>query len=112
MFYCFLMIRRPPRSTRTATLLPDTTLFRSLYAAPERVTDIALQAGEGVISVAAVDTSRWTVGDTTSGSGEAKRVHILVKPYAAGLSTNLVITTDRRAYHLQDRKNTRLNSSH
>src|SRR3546814_12802463 len=26
----FLIIRRPPRSTRTATLLPDTTLFRSL----------------------------------------------------------------------------------
>src|SRR3546814_6883330 len=25
----FLMIRRPPRSTRTATLFPDTTLFRS-----------------------------------------------------------------------------------
>src|SRR3546814_603778 len=78
----------------------DGALYR-LYAAPERVTDIALQAGEGVISVAAGDTARWTVGDTTSGSGEAKRVHILVKPYAAGLSTNLVITTDRRAYHLQ-----------
>src|SRR3546814_19788890 len=26
----FLMIRRPPRSTRTDTLLPYTTLFRSL----------------------------------------------------------------------------------
>src|SRR3546814_19556798 len=26
----FLVIRRPPRSTRTDTLLPDTTLFRSL----------------------------------------------------------------------------------
>src|SRR3546814_2825257 len=26
----FLMIRRPPRSTRTDTLFPDTTLFRSL----------------------------------------------------------------------------------
>src|SRR3546814_13762778 len=33
-FYCyvffFLMIRRPPRSTRTDTLFPYTTLFRSL----------------------------------------------------------------------------------
>src|SRR3546814_15310985 len=31
LFYCFffLMIRRPPRSTRTDTLFPDTTLFRS-----------------------------------------------------------------------------------
>src|SRR3546814_11383628 len=29
----FLMIRRPPRSTRTDTLFPYTTLFRSLHAA-------------------------------------------------------------------------------
>src|SRR3546814_20176465 len=28
--FCFLMIRRPPRSTRTDTLFPYTTLFRSL----------------------------------------------------------------------------------
>src|SRR3546814_16725818 len=27
--FLFLMIRRPPRSTRTDTLFPDTTLFRS-----------------------------------------------------------------------------------
>src|SRR3546814_6598233 len=27
----FLMIRRPPRSTRTDTLFPYTTLFRSVY---------------------------------------------------------------------------------
>lgn len=74
-------------------------LYR-LLAAPERVTDIALQAGETVVSVAAGDTVRWTVGDTTSGTGENKRVHILVKPFAAGLSTNLVIMTDRRTYHL------------
>lgn len=76
------------------------TLYR-LYAAPERVTDIALQPGETVTAVAAGDTVRWTVGDTTSGSGAARRTHILVKPFSAGLSTNLVITTDRRVYHLQ-----------
>src|SRR3546814_4376487 len=29
-FVFFLMIRRPPRSTRTDTLLPYTTLFRSI----------------------------------------------------------------------------------
>src|SRR3546814_11447869 len=28
--FFFLMIRRPPRSTRTDTLFPSTTLFRSL----------------------------------------------------------------------------------
>lgn len=78
----------------------DGVLFR-LFAAPERISDIALQPGEAIVSVAAGDTARWTVGDTTSGTGESKRVHILVKPFASGLSTNLVITTDRRAYHLQ-----------
>src|SRR3546814_2517792 len=38
-FFFFLMIRRPPRSTRTDTLFPYTTLFRSegeLSAAKER----------------------------------------------------------------------------
>ena len=75
-------------------------LYR-LYAAPERITDIALQPGETIVSVAAGDTVRWTVGDTTSGIGESKRVHILVKPFSAGLRTNLVIATDRRTYHLQ-----------
>jgi type IV secretion system protein VirB9 len=78
----------------------DGVLYR-LFAAPERVTDVALQPGEAIVSVAAGDTARWTVGDTTSGAGDSKRVHILVKPFTAGLSTNLVITTDRRAYHLQ-----------
>jgi type IV secretion system protein VirB9 len=75
-------------------------LYR-LYTAPERVSDIALQPGETVTSVAAGDTVRWTVGNTTSGSGKTARTHILVKPFSAGLHTNLVITTDRRAYHLQ-----------
>src|SRR3546814_13934479 len=30
MFFFFLMLRGPPRSTRTDTLFPDATLFRSL----------------------------------------------------------------------------------
>jgi type IV secretion system protein VirB9 len=30
-----------------------------------------------------------------------KRTHILVKPSAPGLSTNLVIATDRRVYHVE-----------
>ena len=71
-----------------------------VYAAPERITDIALQSGEQLVAVASGDTVRWVIGDTTSGTGSQKRTHILVKPFAAGLSTNLVITTDRRSYHL------------
>ena len=81
----------------------DGALYR-LYAAPERVSDIALQAGEKLVAVSAGDTVRWVIGDTTSGGagggGDDTRVHILVKPFAAGLVTNMVITTDRRAYHL------------
>jgi len=72
-----------------------------VYTAPGAVTDIALQPGESLISVAAGDTVRWVIGDTTSGSGTEKRTHILVKPFASGLATNLVITTDRRSYHVQ-----------
>src|SRR3546814_334102 len=72
-----------------------------LYASPERITDIALQPGETITSVAAGDTVRWTVGDTTSGSGAEQRTHIFVKPYSAGLRTNLVITTSRRVYHIE-----------
>src|SRR3546814_5133185 len=33
-YFFFLMIRRPPRSTRTDTLFPYTTLFRSSRSAP------------------------------------------------------------------------------
>jgi type IV secretion system protein TrbG len=72
-----------------------------LYAAPERVTDITLQPGETLTSVSAGDTVRWVIGDTVSGSGDNQRTHVLVKPFAPGLKTNLVITTDRRSYHLQ-----------
>src|SRR3546814_16383494 len=35
IFFFFLMIRRPPRSTRTDTLFPYTTLFRSAARADE-----------------------------------------------------------------------------
>ena len=71
------------------------------YTAPGAVTDIALQPGEALIAVASGDTVRWVIGDTTSGSGSDKRTHILVKPFASGMTTNLVIMTDRRSYHLQ-----------
>lgn len=71
------------------------------YTAPGAVTDIALQPGEALVAVASGDTARWVIGDTTSGSGDTRRTHILVKPFNAGLITNLVITTDRRTYHLR-----------
>lgn len=71
------------------------------YVAPGMVTDIALQPGEALVAVASGDTARWVIGDTTSGAGETRQTHVLVKPFSAGLVTNLVITTDRRAYHVR-----------
>lgn len=72
-----------------------------VYASPGRVTDIALQDGEQLVSVSAGDTVRWVIGDTSSGSGAATRVHILVKPTRPNLKTNLVVNTDRRTYHVE-----------
>jgi Conjugal transfer protein len=72
-----------------------------VYTAVSQVTDIALEAGERLVAVSAGDTVRWVVGDTTSGDGAGAQVHILVKPIGADLETNLVVTTDRRTYHLE-----------
>jgi len=72
-----------------------------IYASPEKITDIALEKGEELVSVSAGDTVRWIIGDTTSGAAGTERVHILVKPTRADLKTNLVITSNRRTYHVE-----------
>ncbi|UDF04716.1 P-type conjugative transfer protein TrbG [Asticcacaulis sp. AND118] len=81
----------------------DGALYQ-VYTSPGQITDIGLQAGEQLVDsgpVAAGDTVRWIIGDTESGSGAAKQVHILVKPTRPELTTNLVINTDRRTYHME-----------
>lgn len=101
-------------ANRAATLEPATAGYinavqvypfsdGSVYhvlTAPGQVTDITLQPGEVLGAVAAGDAVRWVIGDTTSGTGESRRTHVLVKPFAPGLATNIIITTDRRTYHL------------
>jgi len=75
-----------------------------VYAAPSQITNIALEPGEsltGAGPIAAGDTTRWIIGDTESGNGANRRVHILVKPTRDDISTNLVITTDRRVYMIE-----------
>ena len=75
-----------------------------VYAAPGQITNIALEPGEsltGAGPIAAGDTTRWIIGDTESGSGATRRVHILVKPTRPDISTNLVVTTDRRTYMIE-----------
>lgn len=75
-----------------------------VYTAPGQITDIALQPGEQLVGtgpVAAGDTVRWIIGDTESGTGATRQIHILVKPTRADLTTNIVINTDRRTYHME-----------
>ncbi|MEF9602879.1 P-type conjugative transfer protein TrbG [Paracoccus sp. PXZ] len=75
-----------------------------VYAAPGQITNIALEPGEsltGAGPIAAGDTARWIIGDTESGAGTTRRVHVLVKPSRADISTNLVVTTDRRVYMIE-----------
>lgn len=78
----------------------ENALYR-LYAAPQQVSDVALQPGESLSAISAGDTVRWAVGDTSSGNGQDKQIHVLVKPFAPNLKTNLVILTNRRTYHLE-----------
>ena len=75
-----------------------------VYTAPGEITDIELQESEQLVGsgpVAAGDTVRWIIGDTESGAGATKKIHILVKPIRPDLSTNLIINTDRRTYLLE-----------
>ena len=91
----------PPVFINASAVIPfvESTIYH-VYTAPERVTDIALQPGEVLGAVASGDTARWVIGDASSGTGADKRSHVLIKPFSVGLTTNLVITTDRRTYHL------------
>src|SRR3546814_10053634 len=45
--FFFLMIRRPPRSTRTDTLLPYTTLFRSFLLGVQEINGALLYLNLG-----------------------------------------------------------------
>lgn len=81
-----------------------------VYTAVGQITDIALQPGEQLVGagpVAAGDTVRWIIGDTESGSGATRQIHILVKPTRADLMTNLVINTNMRTYHMELRSTER-----
>ena len=81
-----------------------------VYVAPGQVTDIALEPGEqltGSGPVAAGDTVRLIIGDTESGNGDTRRVHILVKPTRSAIETNLVVNTDRRTYLIELRAHER-----
>src|SRR3546814_11490329 len=93
MCFVFLMIRRPPRSTRTDTLFPYTTLFRSANGKqPVRKVNHRYGAVLDRGNLANVGLGRLLSGFTKILAGTAEYL-------APG-------------GHVVDRKSTRLNSSH
>src|SRR3546814_3959197 len=109
------MIRRPPRSTRTDTLFPYTTLFRSL--------EVELLGDVGAAPVTAVG-ERPVEGDDEAGDAGALGPveaggHLLTRAAPVDLEEGLGVLGHDLLHRggpevrqAQDRKSTRLNSSH
>lgn len=74
----------------------------SVVCAPLRVCDLQLQQGESILSVFIGDSGRWQVEPATVGEGGVYATeHVIIKPLDIDLRTNLVITTNRRVYHIE-----------
>lgn len=73
----------------------------SIVCAVLQVCDVALQPGELVNSIHLGDTARWTVEPAITGSGPNEVQHLIIKPMDVGLETSLIVTTNRRTYHLR-----------
>ena len=65
------------------------------------LTDLAFEKGESILSVQLGDSVRWNIESAISGSANDSVEHLIVKPLEAGLKTSMLITTDRRTYHLR-----------
>jgi type IV secretion system protein TrbG len=74
----------------------------TVVCAPLRVCMVELQGGERIVGEPHIgDSVRWNISPATYGSGEQATPVIILKPQMPGLDTNLLITTDRRAYYLR-----------
>ncbi len=73
----------------------------SLVCAVLQVCDIELQPGEEVNSIHLGDTARWLIEPALTGANGAEVQHLIVKPLDVGLETSLIVTTNRRTYHLR-----------
>src|SRR3546814_14196500 len=113
------MIRRPPRSTRTDTLFPYTTLFRSK---PSRADEIAIGAGFLLVLDDQVGKFADRAGAETEQHGGVvlgEALEVAVHPALARgggkriVGPREVVEADGNiAGGGQDRKSTRLNFSH
>jgi P-type conjugative transfer protein TrbG len=70
-----------------------------LRCAPLRACAVELEAGELVLATSLGDSERWLLQAASSGPG-ARTPILVVKPTACDLSTNLVVSTDRRIYEI------------
>src|SRR3546814_5750558 len=103
------MIRRPPRSTRTDTLFPYTTLFRSLdepldHLVGHRLVDHAL--GGQPVGIDRRDGRMLADRVIHQRLGEARLVALIVAEPAVAPHVDHNVALEG------DRKSTRLNSSH
>lgn len=65
-----------------------------------QICDIELQPGEQVNNLNVGDP-RFTVDPSISGVGAGEVQHLIIKPLDVGLDTSLVVTTNRRTYHIR-----------
>jgi P-type conjugative transfer protein TrbG len=72
-----------------------------IVCAPLRVCDIALEPGERVTAPPFLADHRWTAEPGPSGPQNKQTTHIIVKPSDVGLTTNMIVQTDRRTYSFQ-----------
>lgn len=76
-------------------------MFPTVIGSPLAICDIELQPGEQSQDVAIGDNARWILDKSYSGTGPNRTEHILIKATDANLETTMVITTNRRIYHLR-----------
>ena len=74
----------------------------TVVCAPLRVCIVEMEAGEKIVGEPHIgDAVRWNVAPAIYGEGSQATALIVLKPQTPGLDTNMVITTDRRAYYLR-----------
>jgi type IV secretion system protein VirB9 len=74
----------------------------TVVCAPLRVCIIELQAGEKIVGEPQIgDSVRWNISPAMYGTGDNATSMIVLKPQTPGLDTNLLVTTDRRAYYIR-----------
>lgn len=71
-----------------------------IYLQEGFVTDIRLASDEKLKFVGGGDTVRWKIDTAISGNAGSGVTHLFIKPMQKGLSTNIVINTDKRVYQL------------